>query len=95
MYKTKKGEQRGEMMLKNFLFLFIALVVSTSIAENYLIAGTWQYLFMQSISLSIIIFFIYHFIRFKVKDRQTEEHQEHTPTFHQETYQHHLLKKDK
>ncbi|WP_182477754.1 hypothetical protein [Mammaliicoccus sciuri] len=55
MYKTKKGEQRGEMMLKNFLFLFIALVVSTSIAENYLIAGTWQYLFMQSISLSSII----------------------------------------
>ncbi len=83
------------MMLKNFLFLFIALVVSTSIAENYLIAGTWQYLFMQSISLSIIIFFIYHFIRFKVKDRPTEEQQEHTPAFHQENYQHHLLKKDK
>ncbi|AJC95282.1 hypothetical protein [Staphylococcus hyicus] len=85
-------------MLKKFVLLFVALVISTTIAENLLIAGTWQYLFMQSISLSIIIFFIYHYIVFTVKHQQTDKNhveQPHTHIQHQKTYNHRLLKKDK
>lgn len=85
-------------MLKKFVLLFIALVITTTIAENLLIAGTWQYLFMQSISLSIIIFFIYHYIVFTVKHKQTDSEQvkqTHQHVHSQKTYDSRLLKKDK
>lgn len=96
MYKVKKGSKGVNRMLKQFLFLFIALVISTSIAENYLIAGTWQYLFMQSLSLSIIIFFIYHFIVFTVRDKQTDQEKvEQVSSPPQESFNYRLLKKDK
>ncbi|UXS22107.1 hypothetical protein [Staphylococcus delphini] len=64
-------------MLKKLTLLFFGMVISTTIAETYLIAGTWQYLFMQSISLALILFFIYHFVVFQVQERRQEDrHQE-------------------
>lgn len=59
-------------MLKKLLLLFIAMIVTTTIAETYLIAGTWQYLMMQSLTLSIIIFFVYHFVVFQAKQKEKE-----------------------
>ncbi|PCF43849.1 hypothetical protein [Staphylococcus delphini] len=64
-------------MLKKLMLLFFGMVISTTIAETYLIAGTWQYLFMQSISLALILFFIYHFVVFQLQERRQEDrHQE-------------------
>lgn len=55
-------------MLKKLALLFLALVITTTIAETYLIAGTWQYLLMQSFSLSIIGFFIYNYVVFRLEE---------------------------
>ncbi|MEJ7541479.1 hypothetical protein [Staphylococcus intermedius] len=64
-------------MLKKLMLLFFGMVISTTIAETFLIAGTWQYLLMQSLSLTFILFFIYHFVVFQLREkRQTDRHQE-------------------
>ncbi|MGV3043175.1 hypothetical protein [Staphylococcus rostri] len=57
-------------MLKKLALLFLALVITTTIAETYLIAGTWQYLLMQSFSLSIIGFFIYNYVVFRLEENK-------------------------
>ncbi|UXR78134.1 MULTISPECIES: hypothetical protein [unclassified Staphylococcus] len=57
-------------MLKKLTLLFLALVITTTIAETYLIAGTWQYLLMQSFSLSIIGFFVYNYVVFRLEENQ-------------------------
>lgn len=60
-------------MLKKLMLLFFAMVISTTIAETFLIAGTWQYLLMQSLSLAFIIFFIYHFVVFQLQEKWQEK----------------------
>lgn len=63
-------------MLKKLMLLFFGMVISTTIAETFLIAGTWQYLLMQSLSLTFILFFIYHFVVFQLQEkRQDARHQ--------------------
>ncbi|WP_086428028.1 hypothetical protein [Staphylococcus cornubiensis] len=64
-------------MLKKLMLLFFGMVISTTIAETFLIAGTWQYLLMQSLSLTFILFFIYHFVVFQFQEkRQKDRHQD-------------------
>ncbi|EGQ3296812.1 hypothetical protein G9L99_002216 [Staphylococcus pseudintermedius] len=62
-------------MLKKLMLLFFAMVISTTIAETFLIAGTWQYLLMQSLSLAFIIFFIYHFVVFQLQEKRYQDRQ--------------------
>ncbi|MBA8779775.1 hypothetical protein HR080_10570 [Staphylococcus schleiferi subsp. coagulans] len=65
-------------MLKKLVILFFAMVITTTIKETYFVAGTWQYLLLQSLSLSLILFFIYHFIAFQLRSkRYTAHHERH------------------
>lgn len=57
-------------MLKKLMLLFFGMVITTTIAETYLIAGTWQYLLLQSLSLAFILFFIYHFVVFQLQEKR-------------------------
>ncbi|ARJ50564.1 hypothetical protein [Staphylococcus lutrae] len=57
-------------MLKKLAGLFLGMVMTTTVAETYLIAGTWQYLLLQSITLAFILFFIYHFIGFQLQEKR-------------------------
>ncbi|MBI5974353.1 hypothetical protein [Staphylococcus canis] len=84
-------------MLKKLMLLFIAMVVTTTIAETYLIAGTWEYLLMQSLSLSIIIFFIYNFVVFQLQHKESEQKESKyvVKRTHSECYQKQTLRKIK
>ncbi|HHU6749995.1 TPA: hypothetical protein ACUI23_000669 [Staphylococcus pseudintermedius] len=81
-------------MLKKLMLLFLGMVISTTIAETYLIAGTWQYLFMQSLSLALILFFIYHFVVFQLQEkRQEKRHQERRFVVKEEPEDEHVKKR--
>lgn len=85
-------------MLKRLGFIFLAMVITTTIADTYLIAGTWQYLLMQSMALSCILFFIYHFIVFQRaqrKSHQSEDDKWLSSQGSQEIYNEQPLKKIK
>ncbi|QLK86761.1 hypothetical protein [Staphylococcus sp. 17KM0847] len=82
-------------MLKRLALLFIALMITTTIAETYLIAGTWQYLLMQSLSLSIIGFFIYHFIIFQLQEKRASSSAHDDPDAEKETFHKGILDKNK
>ncbi len=63
-------------VLKKLVILFFAIVITTTIKETYFVAGTWQYLLLQSLSLSLILFFIYHFIAFQLRSKRDTAHHE-------------------
>ncbi len=64
-------------VLKKLVILFFAMVITTTIKESYFVTGTWQYLLLQSLSLSLILFFIYHFIVFQFGSKRDAAQHEH------------------
>ncbi|MCU5745858.1 hypothetical protein N9R04_03865 [Staphylococcus sp. SQ8-PEA] len=53
-------------MLIKFAVLFILLVISSMITLYLTHEGTWPNLLFKSLSLSIIIVFLFHYIRFLI-----------------------------
>ncbi|MCG2122553.1 hypothetical protein K4U63_04915 [Staphylococcus epidermidis] len=58
-------------MLRLFL-IFIAFIINTTITYLWTIEGTWPNLLFKSLSLSMIIVFLFYYIRFVIEDKKED-----------------------
>ena len=59
-------------MLRLFL-IFIAFIINTTITYLWTIEGTWPNLLFKSLSLSMIIVFMFYYIRFVIENKKKTE----------------------
>ncbi|MGC9629650.1 hypothetical protein ACO2FH_10635 [Staphylococcus epidermidis] len=56
-------------MLRLFL-IFITFIINTTITYLWTIEGTWPNLLFKSLSLSMIIVFMFYYIRFVIENKK-------------------------
>lgn len=53
--------------------IFLAFVINTTITYYFTQTGTWENLLLQSMSLSMIVVFLVHYVRFVIADKKKKQ----------------------
>ena len=72
-------------MLRLFL-IFLAFIINTTITYLWTTEGTWVNLLFKSLSLSMILVFMFYYIRFVIENKNKESHKKLVDSIDKITY---------
>lgn len=70
---TFKIAEKGDDDMLRLCIIFFIFVTNTTITQLWTVEGTWENLLLQSMSLSMIIVFLFYYVGFVIAEKKRKQ----------------------